>query len=493
MLRYSRILVDAVLLFTIPSFALHPASNISMATVHIHEHSHELFQSEHLLSYDDILSFIEDIENGGLEKRCSEADLDRINHFLVNLAKQGVLLGNAEDEGVLEKDIQELLMGGSNFQEFLFSLDSGKDYIVVPAVSWNRGEIVLCKSWIHKKWNQTVKFVKKHKKPILIGAAVVVAAVAVVVVCTAAVAASAGAAAAGAAAASLSEKDDGIREPKKEAEEESPPHSMQTLSPDPSASLQNMDESSILKLTLDDHISAFKEHIADEELLNASGGLQSFEDSSFGETVRNLGAILAHETLDGVSELASCVPQLLEEIKDIGLRILPDAILQVEDGFEIEPKVNYEKIIAAGHETIDQIFSTDQAEIYAPGTNAQDLRKEIVIGIIPFPGVFGEAALNVGTLTEAGKALDRAGLTKAGRALMKHGYRENSVFPKPAGNPAQINIYGQEVLEKILNHPEKQVVYKQSKSLGEIIDIHAPGIGGVRFNSSGEMIGFLEP
>ncbi len=83
--------------------------------------------------------------------------------------------------------------------------------------------------------------------------------------------------------------------------------------------------------------------------------------------------------------------------------------------------------------------------------------------------------------------------TKAGRALMKHGYREGSVFPKPIGNPAQINEHGQKILERIIAHPERVIVRKNLKVLGEVVDIHAPELGGVRFSPSGEMIGFLEP
>ena len=63
----------------------------------------------------------------------------------------------------------------------------------------------------------------------------------------------------------------------------------------------------------------------------------------------------------------------------------------------------------------------------------------------------GEVTANIEKLTEAGKAIDRGGLTKAGRALMKHGHREDSVFPKPFGNVVQINEHGQQVLESILN------------------------------------------
>jgi hypothetical protein len=96
-------------------------------------------------------------------------------------------------------------------------------------------------------------------------------------------------------------------------------------------------------------------------------------------------------------------------------------------------------------------------------------------------------------LIEAGKVIDRSKFTKAGRGLMKHGYREKSVFPKPVGNQVQINAQGQKILEQIINHPNKVISYKNTRRLGEVVDIRVSDVGGVRFNSSGEMIGFLEP
>lgn len=77
---------------------------------------------------------------------------------------------------------------------------------------------------------------------------------------------------------------------------------------------------------------------------------------------------------------------------------------------------------------------------------------------------------------------------------MKHGYREGrSVFPKPLGNPAQVNAQGQKVLESILYHPEREYVIHESHRLGKIVDVFAPDVGGVRFSFEGEFIGFLEP
>ena len=168
-----------------------------------------------------------------------------------------------------------------------------------------------------KVWKHTKKFVKKHKKALIIGAVVVVAVT--VVVC---VAAAASAAAASAAA-------------------------------------------------------------------GAAGATSSSPDRE--EKARTVGSILAHETLDGISDLASIAPQLLEEIKDIGNRIAPEILSPPSYG-ELTPLENYETLMAAGHEKIDETFSTDLAERYTPESKASKNDK-FTVGILPPPasGFFGKS------------------------------------------------------------------------------------------------------
>ncbi|NGX36710.1 MAG: hypothetical protein K1000chlam1_01562 [Candidatus Anoxychlamydiales bacterium] len=100
---------------------------------------------------------------------------------------------------------------------------------------------------------------------------------------------------------------------------------------------------------------------------------------------------------------------------------------------------------------------------------------------------------SVKQLAKAGKVFDRSGLTKAERALAKHGGREGTGFPKPLGNPSQINQYGQEILESILNNPNKIITKHNLPKFGEVIDIKIQGKYGVRYYKNGELIGFLEP
>jgi hypothetical protein len=133
----------------------------------------------------------------------------------------------------------------------------------------------------------------------------------------------------------------------------------------------------------------------------------------------------------------------------------------------------------------------DQAVSYSPEAKEADNR--FVIGILPPPGMFTKISVDIAQFAEAGKAIDRAGFTKAGRGVMKHGYREGSAFPKPTGNPAQVNQQGQQILESILNHPEKIVYERPHPDFGKVIEVVVPGKWGARFTTDGEMVGFLEP
>ncbi len=363
-MRYSRLIVHSILLFTVPALALYPQVEVPP----IHEAEKDYFPNDHLWSYDSILNLLDDLESGELEKRCSPEDLERVNYFLANLAKQGILPNETEEELVLDRDIQELL--SEEEDSYGYSFDQRSDYSKAFTAAYGPGKVIFCKSWIHKKWDQVKKFTKKHKKAIIIGAAVVVAAAVVVVAVAAAstaTAAAAGAGAAGAAAASGSEKE------KKESAPANPPPAS--------------NEPSLLTTALEEHVSTFKEILVEKNLLQTPDHLQS-SNASFGENARNFGAVLAHQALDGVSELASCVPHLLEEIKDIGSRIVPDHPFPPGDGVEITPVQNYERLIAAGHEKIDWVFSTDQAELYT--SEGKAARNKFVIGMLPPPILVSE-------------------------------------------------------------------------------------------------------
>jgi len=121
---------------------------------------------------------------------------------------------------------------------------------------------------------------------------------------------------------------------------------------------------------------------------------------------RELGSILAHETLEGISEIASIIPQLGEELQELGSRILPQNIIPPSDNDLMgSPKENYENFIAKGHEVIDQAFSTNQAEQYTAEAKADDPLNDFTIGLLPPPGNYskGLSVAKFRKVVEAGK------------------------------------------------------------------------------------------
>ncbi|MGE5196464.1 MAG: hypothetical protein ACM3JI_03945, partial [Anaerolineae bacterium] len=165
-LRYSRLLSNFLLLLLIPCLIIYPQAEVTAHTVQAKElaTSMDIVQGQEnaTFSYDEIIRFVEELEEGELEKRCTPQELERINHFIVFLAKEGILPDDSNEASVLEDDIEELLHTENSYSA-LFSLDYGGAY-VLPAVFYGGVEAMLCKSWFKKKWDQAKKFVKKNKK-----------------------------------------------------------------------------------------------------------------------------------------------------------------------------------------------------------------------------------------------------------------------------------------------------------------------------------------
>ncbi|HSW86792.1 MAG TPA: hypothetical protein VLG49_04755 [Rhabdochlamydiaceae bacterium] len=168
-MRYFKILVHSILLLTTP-FLLHYPVPVHAETVQCKK------QKDSIITYDEILHLLHDLENGELEKRCSQADLERINQFLAILANEGILPNQDEQTFILKKDIHELLQEKEDPYLCYISFDRIDGIILSPTFYHSREKIFLYRNWTKKDWNHTKTFVKNHKKEILIGAAIVVGA-----------------------------------------------------------------------------------------------------------------------------------------------------------------------------------------------------------------------------------------------------------------------------------------------------------------------------
>ena len=483
-----RLFTHAVILATTPTFLIYPQDALRQTDFHVQEvHSRvpkniRKTKRYQLASYDDILNFLEEVESGTKDYR--EKDLRRINRFLAYLANESVL-PHSDNALELRNDIEELLAG----DDYAFTDLDEDEYAIIPAVGNGEADILFCKSKLSKKWKKTKKFIKKHKKEIIIGAVIVVVTATVVVAVVVTASAGAAAAAAGAAGAASSSKSS--------KEEKSKPAQAEVsdsfLFDDTCSIVEATNETPAVKAAITEQVNEFKEFFIEDQIAQQSNPSQEWNDLSFGEKARELGAHLAHQTYEEITELVGVVPQLCEEIKDLGSKLLPENLTLPKNELSGDPKDNYENLVAKGHKAIDTIFTTDQADLFTAEAMENDLAHNFAIGFIPPPGAVFKNFANSNKFIRAGKALDRAGFTKAGRNLMKHGYRENSVFPKPLGNPAQVNAHGQQVLESIINHPERVIYERPHPDFGKVIEIVVPDKWGARFTIEGEMIGFLEP
>ncbi len=383
-MKFYQLFARSMLLVTLPVLALH--SQTEEIRHYPTEIQKEEIYDDLFFSYDDLLDLLEELEEGDLEERCSVEELARINQFMVLLARQGIQQDDSEETSILENDVQELLNPESAESDFgyWYSLDGGKDFIIIS----ESGHVFLCKSWIKKKCEQVKKFVKKHKKAILIGAAVVVAVT--VVVCAVSMATTAAATAAGAAAA-----DSGSNRGEGRSEDTKHEAGIAVLEAVPM--LTTAMESSHLMAALDEQVSSFKELVGQDEVFLSVAHPQSDTEGSLGEKARYYGSFLAHEALDGISQLGSIFPHLQQEIMNLNEIIHKSAnsigtvgysregVLHRPDS--LDPLQRYQNLITAGHESIDKLFSTEHADYFRwkNSEDAQAAKEKFTVGVLPPP------------------------------------------------------------------------------------------------------------
>jgi len=349
-----KVFISSLLLTTSPSLLVYPQ------TPQVIEHVETKDEPRPLLSYDEILHLLEEIESGEIEKRSSPEELVKINHFLALLAREGALPEESEENLTLEEDIEELLNERESLFEYAFSLAPFGDHLIFATTVNENGEIVLCKSWVDRQLKKAKKFIEKHKKAIIIGAAIAVAAAVVIVGIVAAT--SAAAAAAGAAAASDSDKSGSDK--KEPASSPSAP------------SNETATEAPALKSAIDEQINSFKENLVKEEFLQPNR--TAHEALSIEENGRALGALFAHESLKNLQKEMSENLILSQEIQSLGSQY--PSLLEKNTTLDF------------GHPEIDRLFSTDYTPLFAtPETDFTSLSYQ----------VRGEKALSYGYYDQA--------------------------------------------------------------------------------------------
>ncbi|MEE9322518.1 MAG: RHS repeat-associated core domain-containing protein [Granulosicoccus sp.] len=85
------------------------------------------------------------------------------------------------------------------------------------------------------------------------------------------------------------------------------------------------------------------------------------------------------------------------------------------------------------------------------------------------------------------------GVSPVTRAIDKHAARAGSAFHQVAGSQADKNAAGRELVEEILNNPLSTYTTRETGRFGIVLDVVGPDGRGLRFSSSGQFIGLLEP
>ncbi|MFZ4773038.1 MAG: hypothetical protein ACOYK9_03505 [Chlamydiia bacterium] len=254
------------------------------------------------LSYDEILGLLKELEIGELEKKCTSRDLDKLNHFLTFLAREGVIPQEVEENRELEIDIEELLHGTQTSFELAFSYYKGN--------GGSENDM-----WLKDQWMNAKNFLKDHKRVIVIGAVVFVA---TAVVVKEIIVSSALKETAGVLIPSSSER---------------------------KAASANMAPK--LKAFIKEQVVIFKKNLIEEEFFHQEG-------LSFEENIRTLGALFAHNAYYNAEQQMHKDQELFDEVKAVGAENYSVDVLEQEGGY-----------VRAGSYEIDRKFSTSCAPIFA--------------------------------------------------------------------------------------------------------------------------------
>ena len=331
--------VQSALLVTTPTLIAYPAGEIPKFVIQQVRYNPIQLPDLRNFSYDEVVDLLALIESEALDERYSEDELDQINQFISFLAMEGV----TDDEKFDMTNATASLFRKDTIQYALFT-DSESGYNAMPAIyTQSAYDIVLCKSWFKKQWNQTRSFVKKHKKAVIIGAIVVVT-VAVVVVAAVAIsssAASAAAAAGGALAPSNNSTDTPTGSSYSKSDGNSYSEAKETL------------QNESLTSSWQQQVSSFKETIAKEQFstVSESNGISPEENG------RIVGSLFAHKTVESLTANAANNPSIATELKDLGFNSqYPTPKWQPT--YPGSPTI-------APHNSIDLAFSTDYTASYA--------------------------------------------------------------------------------------------------------------------------------
>ncbi len=407
---YFTLLIHFILLITTPMTLLACPQHIQLIDNLPNPSGEDLEDDveDELPTYDDFLKFLEEVESDDLEKYTLD-QVEWMVRVLALLAKNGVLPDQAEDEVVLDDDIQELLSDFTFKEPQPLSIVSCYigDYGYVPAVYYGEVKIIPC-NWFSKKWKHIKHFCHRHRKKIIIGSAIILAVAGVTYLYLAAEAAEAAGAAqavgeavgvAGAAGAAAVPNESGNK------------HSHKTSSH--RNSKEKIRDASIKKVITDNIAHSLKENpeVNNDILLCDADDASCYARAI--EATRHVVSRIAHDVVDGFADVGAILPAFMDEVKDVNDNHLPEWLklppIQPfapcdDDDEDITHMERYQSDIAKTHEWIDYAFDDSLAEHYTPEAKAARAEGVTIgdthidgttLGILPPPQGIGKEAGSV--------------------------------------------------------------------------------------------------
>ncbi len=92
-----KVFTASLLLATTPTMLVYPQYTPITFQVQRVSNEEQRTEKDYILSYDDMLRLLDEIESGELENKCTPEELEKVKHFVAFLAKEGVLPNNSEE------------------------------------------------------------------------------------------------------------------------------------------------------------------------------------------------------------------------------------------------------------------------------------------------------------------------------------------------------------------------------------------------------------
>ncbi|MCB9093123.1 MAG: hypothetical protein H6620_11245 [Halobacteriovoraceae bacterium] len=179
-----------LLLFCLPAFLVSPIPALTLQSENSHYKESQktvfevprdksgrvnpwmLFQPENL-SIERYFAFIDLTENVSFLETLSEEEFDIVVDFVTHMVQEGIPESLEDYRDFCSTEIDQLIEDLYGEPRWRFAYSQEGDLQIIPALSFQKPETLLCKNWFKRKAHHFGHWCGKHKKKIVAGAVVV--------------------------------------------------------------------------------------------------------------------------------------------------------------------------------------------------------------------------------------------------------------------------------------------------------------------------------